>query len=104
MADYATRAKAIIANIKNKDQTVPDNTFLFDIAYAYVYLYRQQWQTFLRSSDNQITDNVAPNQTVINPANLSDPTDIGVLNTDTAVFTPSTNGEKNKLYAQHFIL
>ncbi len=103
MADYATRAKTIIANIKNKDQTVPGNAFLLAIAYSYVYAYRGRWEEYIASGENSITSNTPPERTVVNPANTEDPTDIGVLNTDTDVFTAASAGDKNKLFAQHFI-
>jgi hypothetical protein len=77
MADYITRAKTIVANIKSKDQILPGNAFLVDMAHAYVYAYRDRWETFISSSDNRITLNAGRETTVVSPENRDDPLDIG---------------------------
>ena len=91
MVTHIDRAKAIIANIKNKDAVVPNNKFLLKLAHAFMRAYPSQWITNLARQ---------PTPLVINPDNLSDPFDIGTLDdSDPPVFTPSANGFKNTALA-----
>ncbi len=92
MADYITRAKTIIANIKNKDQVVPPNPFLFKVVHAFVRKYPNQW-----------TANLAILGLVTNPA-TTDPLDIGTVDaSDPPVFTPANAATTNSALAFHYI-
>lgn len=81
MATYIARYKAVIANIKNKDQTVPADGVLRAVADAQIRQYPTQW-----------TETLASVGYVTNPA-TTDPLDIGTMSGET--FTPDvTNLDK----------
>ena len=92
MASYVDRAKAIVGNIKSKDQVVPPNAYLTQLCDAYVRAFLPQWRANLLKLAVPL---------VINPSNLADPFDIGTLSGET--FTPASAGDKTKACAFHFL-
>ena len=93
MPNYISRATAIIANIKDKDATVPPNAFLVKAVRAFARAYRSEW-----------SQNLTTLGLVINPANTDDIFDIGTIDaSDPPVFTPSTAGVVNRALGFHYI-
>ncbi len=100
----ATWIQRTIAAVEAYKAGTTSNAFVRQIARAFAHSYRGQWESLIGDAMlNTVTSNTPPESTVINPANLSDVNDIGVLNSDTEVFTPATVAQKDKLLSLNYI-
>ena len=101
-ANYGARAKAIVANVKSKDQVVPGNPFLLSLANAFVRTYPGKWNARLAKGMPDLRSPIPAH--IVNPDNATDVLDIGTMDAaEPPNFVPATTATKTKFKSRHYV-